>query len=40
MKRKKKKKPISAEQIARMASRGENISHFFTGGRMMLPSSA
>ncbi len=30
MKRKKKKKPISAEQIARMASRGEDISRFFT----------
>jgi hypothetical protein len=27
----KKKKPISAEQIARMASRGEDISRFFTG---------
>jgi len=26
----KKKKPISAEQIARMATRGEDISRFFT----------
>ena len=33
----KKKKPISAEQIARMADRGENISRFFTGGKMMNP---
>jgi hypothetical protein len=33
----KKKKPFSAEQIARMATRDEDISHFFTGGRMMRP---
>ena len=33
----KKKKPISAEQIARMADRGEDISRFFTGGKMMNP---
>jgi hypothetical protein len=33
----KKKKPISAEQIARMADRGESISRFFTGGKMMNP---
>jgi hypothetical protein len=33
----KKKKPISAEQIACMADRGEDISRFFTGGRMMHP---
>jgi hypothetical protein len=26
----KKKKPVSAEQIARMATRGEDISRFFT----------
>ncbi len=32
-----KKKPISAEQIARMADRGKDISRFFTGGRMMPP---
>jgi hypothetical protein len=31
MKKKVKKKPISAEQIARMATRGEDISRFFTG---------
>ncbi len=30
-KKTKKKKPISAEQIARMATRGEDISRFFTG---------
>jgi hypothetical protein len=33
----KKKRPISAEQIARMADRGEDISRFFTGGKMMNP---
>ena len=33
----KKKKPISAEQIARMADRGEDITRFFTGGKMMNP---
>jgi hypothetical protein len=33
----KKKKPISAEQIARMADQGKDVSHFFTGGRMMHP---
>ncbi len=33
----KKKKPISAEQIARMADQGKDISRFFTGGRMMNP---
>jgi hypothetical protein len=33
----KKKKPISAEQIACMADRGEDISRFFTGGKMMHP---
>ena len=33
----KKKKLISAEAIARMADRGKDISHFFTGGRMMHP---
>jgi hypothetical protein len=32
-----KKKPISAERIARMAAQGKDISHFFTGGRMMHP---
>jgi len=32
-----KKKPISAEQIARMADRGEDITRFFTGGKMMNP---
>ncbi|HKM83968.1 MAG TPA: hypothetical protein VJY15_23800 [Candidatus Acidoferrum sp.] len=31
----KKKKPISAEQIARMADQGKDISQFFTGGKMM-----
>ncbi|MGC0775940.1 MAG: hypothetical protein WCD68_01945 [Candidatus Acidiferrum sp.] len=36
-KRVKKKKPISAEQIAHMAAQGKDISHFFTGGRMMHP---
>ena len=33
----KKKNPIGAEQIARMADRGEDISRFFTGGKMMNP---
>jgi hypothetical protein len=33
----KNKKPISAEAIARMADRGEDISRFFTGGKMMKP---
>jgi hypothetical protein len=33
----KKKKPISAEAIARMADQGKDISRFFTGGRMMNP---
>ncbi|MGA3176849.1 MAG: hypothetical protein ABSE19_05835 [Candidatus Acidiferrum sp.] len=33
-----KKKPISAEQIARMATRGEDISRFFTNRlRMVYP---
>lgn len=31
------KKPISAEAIARMADRGEDISRFFTRGLMMKP---
>jgi Ribbon-helix-helix protein, copG family len=35
MRRVKKKKPISAEQIARMADRGEDISRFFTGHMIM-----
>ncbi len=33
----KKKKPISAEQIAQMADRGEDVTRFFTGGKMMNP---
>jgi len=33
----KRKKPISAEAIARMADRGQDIRRFFTGGRMMPP---
>lgn len=34
----KKRKPISAEQIAKMASRGEDISRFFTNRlRMVYP---
>lgn len=34
----KKKKPISADEIAEMADRGEDISRFFTNkGRMMPP---
>jgi hypothetical protein len=34
----KKKKPISAEAIARMADRGEDISRFFANkGRMVYP---
>ena len=33
----KRKKPISAEQIARMADRGEDVTRFFTGGKMMNP---
>lgn len=33
----KKKKPISAEQIARMADRGEDVAKFFTGGKMVYP---
>jgi Ribbon-helix-helix protein, copG family len=32
-----KKKPISAEAIARMADQGKDIRRFFTGGRMMNP---
>jgi hypothetical protein len=32
-----KRKPISAEQIARLADRGKDITVFFTGGRMMNP---
>ena len=32
------KKPVSAEAIARMADRGQDISRFFTGkGKMMRP---
>lgn len=37
VKRGKKKKPISAEVIARMADRGEDISRFFTGHGMIVP---
>jgi hypothetical protein len=33
----KKVSPIGAEQIARMADRGEDVSRFFTGGMMMNP---
>jgi hypothetical protein len=33
----KKKRPISAEQIARMAAQGKDVSRFFTGGRMVHP---
>ena len=33
----KKRKPISAEQIARLADRGKDITVFFTGGRVMNP---
>jgi len=33
----KRKKPVSAEAIARMADRGEDVRRFFTGGRMMPP---
>ena len=33
----KRKKPISAEAIARMADQGQDIRRFFTGGRMMPP---
>jgi len=34
----KRKKPISAEQLARMATRGEDISRFFTNRlRMVYP---
>ncbi|HWY08328.1 MAG TPA: ribbon-helix-helix protein, CopG family [Candidatus Acidoferrales bacterium] len=32
-----KKKPISAEAIARMADQGKDITRFFTGGKMMNP---
>jgi hypothetical protein len=32
-----KKKPISAEQIAQMADRGEDVTRYFTGGKMMNP---
>jgi Ribbon-helix-helix protein, copG family len=32
-----KKKPISAEAIARMADQGKDINRFFTGGKMMNP---
>ena len=37
MKRTKKKKPISAEAIARMADQGKDISGFFTGHMMLVP---
>ena len=37
MKKMLKKKPIRAEQIARMADRGEDITRFFTDGKMMNP---
>lgn len=37
MKKTPKKKPISAEQIARMADQGKDITQFFTGGKMMWP---
>jgi hypothetical protein len=33
----KKKKPISAEAIARMADQGKDITRFFTAGQMMNP---
>ena len=34
----KKTKPLSAEQIARMADKGETVSRFFTNsGKMMQP---
>ena len=37
-KKTKKKKPISAEQIARMATRGEDVSSFFTNHlRIVVP---
>jgi hypothetical protein len=33
-----KRKPVSAEAIARIAERGGNVSRFFTGkGKMMPP---
>jgi hypothetical protein len=33
-----KRKPISAEAIAKIADRGESVSRFFTGkGKMMPP---
>jgi hypothetical protein len=32
-----KKKPVSAEAIARMADRGEDISRFFTNDFKMMP---
>ncbi len=38
MKRVRKKRPISAEAIARMADQGKDISRFFTNqGRMVYP---
>lgn len=38
MKQARKKKPISAEAIARMADQGKDISRFFTNkGRMVYP---
>jgi hypothetical protein len=33
----KKKKPISAEAIARMADKGQDISRFFTNDGKMMP---
>jgi hypothetical protein len=37
-KTRKSRKPVSAESIARLADRGENVSRFFTNaGRMMPP---
>jgi hypothetical protein len=36
-KTRKAKKPISADEIAEMASRGEDISRFFTNDLKMMP---
>ena len=38
MKRTRKRKPVSAESIARLAEKGKDVSRFFTNaGRMMGP---
>ena len=37
MKKIPKKRPPTAEQLARMAEQGKDISNYFTGGKMVYP---